>query len=259
MQLIVIQPDIVWEDRQVNFDAVERLLATDPPESGALIVLPEMFSVGFTMNVAAVAEEESGPTERFLGAVARTYDAAVIGGVVGRRADGRGANQAVALGPDGAVLARYAKLHPFSFAGEHEHYVSGEEIVLFEWGGFRVAPFVCYDLRFPEIYRVALRRGADLYVTIANWPASRVHHWETLIVARAIENQCYSVGVNRSGSDPNVAYPGRSLVIDPRGDQVAAAGPAESVIKIQLSPDEVRAYRASFPVLNDVRPDFLGA
>jgi predicted amidohydrolase len=257
MQLVLVQPNVVWEDRQANFETVERLLEADPPTRGALIVLPEMFSVGYSMNVASVGEEESGPTERFLGRLARTYDAAVVGGVVGRMPDGRGINQAVAVGPDGGVLARYAKLHPFSYAGEHDHFAPGSEIMLFEWSSMRVTPFVCYDLRFPEIYRVACRRGAELFVTIANWPSSRVHHWETLLAARAIENQCYSAGANRCGSDPNLDYPGRSMIFDPRGRTMATAGDGESLLKADVSTDDLHAYRASFRVLDDIRSDYL--
>jgi len=116
-----------------------------------------------------------------------------------------------------------------------------------------VAPFICYDLRFPELFRMAVRQGAQLYVVIANWPASRVHHWVTLLQARAIENQAYVVGVNRCGSDPKVAYAGRSLVVSPRGVILADAGGGERVLSAELDLAALQAYRAEFPVLQDMR------
>lgn len=257
MHIVLVQPDVVWEDRQANFENVRSLLEANPPGAGALVVLPEMFSVGYSMNVDEVAEGDDGPTERFLKEIARTYDAAVVGGLVGRHANGKGRNEALAIGPDGATLARYSKLHPFSYVGEHDHYEPGREIALFEWEGLQVAPFVCYDLRFPEVYRVACRRGAEVFVTIANWPSVRVHHWESLLRARAIENQAYVAGVNRCGTDPNVEYPGRSLVVDPRGETAAQAGGGEEVLSANLSAERLRSYRSTFPVLRDMRGDYL--
>src|SRR5690606_4865444 len=135
------------------------------------------------------AETTARETERFLRDLAAETGCAVLGGLVTRQADGRGLNEAVVFSPHGEELARYAKLHPFSFAGEDRHYVSGERVVTFEWGGFTVAPFICYDLRFPEAYRAAVRQGAEVLVTIANFPTPRLHHWISLSVARAIENQ----------------------------------------------------------------------
>lgn len=258
MKLVLVQPDVVWEDRDANFTKVRGLLRARPPSPRALIVLPEMFSVGYSMDVNAIGEDEVGPTEEFLHELAGMYDAAVVGGLVTRQPNRKGLNAAVAVDPDGNTLARYAKLHPFSYAGEHDHYEPGREITLFEWEGLTIAPFVCYDLRFPEIYRLACMRGAEVYLTIANWPTPRLHHWKSLLKARAIENQAYVAGVNRCGSDPNVSYAGKSLVVDPHGRVVAEAGGNEEVLAVDVSAEEVRTYRESFPVLRDLRNDLLG-
>ena len=257
LRLVLVQPDVVWEDRAANFARVRALLDAQPPPPGALVVLPEMFAVGFSMHVDAVCEGEERPTERFLAETARRYDACVLGGLVTRAPDGRGRNEAVAVTPDGRVAARYVKLHPFSYAGEDRHYAPGESVVTFAWQGFTVAPFVCYDLRFPEAYRAAAARGADLLVTIANWPTPRVHHWTTLLTARAVENQAYSAGVNRVGTDPHLAYPGRSLVVDPQGRVVADGGEARGIVAADLSAADLRDYRARFPALRDMRRDLL--
>lgn len=258
MQVVAVQPDIVWEDKSANFERVRGQLAGANIEPGALIVLPEMFATGFSMSVAGIVETEDGPTHAFLAEIARHYQATVIGGIVTRSGDGRGLNQAVAIDPDGNLLARYSKIHPFSFAGETDHYAGGDEVVTFSWQGLRVAPFVCYDLRFPEIFRHAARRGAELLVVMANWPEPRDTHWRALLPARAIENQCYLVGVNRVGSDPKVPYAGHSVILDPKGEPLATAGSQPEVISAQLDRDALVAYRQKFPALADMRVEFLG-
>lgn len=257
MQLILIQPDVNWEMPRENFAAVEHLLEGVRVSPGALIALPEMFSVGFTMNVDGVAEEEDGPTETFLRTLASRHEAYVVGGLVRRGPDGRGRNDALVAGPGGDRIARYTKLHPFSYAGETDYYAPGDEVVVFDWQGMAVAPLICYDVRFPEAYRHAVRRGAELFVTIANFPTARLRHWTSLLVARAVENQAYSVGVNRCGADPNVSYPGRSVVVDPLGRIVVEAAGREEVLVVDVDPDAVRRYRSSFPALRDMRDDLL--
>lgn len=257
MQLVLVQLDVAWEEPAKNFLTVTRLLEEVDVKPRALIILPEMFSVGFTMNIEGAAEEEGGPTERFLQDLARGYDAFVVGGLVRRGADGRGRNVAFVAEPSGEPAARYAKLHPFSYAGESEHYAPGEEIVVFDWNGLKAAPFVCYDVRFPEAYRHAVAQGAGLLVTIANFPTARIRHWTSLLVARAVENQAYSVGVNRCGSDPNVDYPGRSLVVDPQGRVLVEASGAQGALTLEIDVDAVARYRASLPFLADMRADLL--
>jgi omega-amidase len=163
----------------------------------------------------------------------------------------------VAFGPQGQELARYCKMQPFSFAGETKHYESGSGITTFKWQDFTIAPLVCYDLRFPELFRIAVRAGAQLMVVAANWPQPRESHWLALLRARAIENQCYVAGVNRAGSDPHIAYGGRSLIVSPRGETVAEAGadPQVLVTKIDLAP--LVEYRRQFPALADMRAELF--
>lgn len=257
MQIIACQLDIAWEDKRANFERVRELVRTVTVKPGALLVLPEMFATGFSMHVDAIAEPPDGPTHEFLAELARQHQAFAMGGVVTRAADGRGRNEAVVFGPDGKLLARYCKLHPFSFAGETKHYQAGEQLVEFAWGELRVAPFVCYDLRFPEIFRGAVRSGANLMVVIANWPEPRDAHWQALLPARAIENQAYVVGVNRSGTDPHVAYAGHSLILDPRGERVAAAGNAQQVLVADVELAPLVEYRRKFPALADMRAEFF--
>lgn len=250
LNLFAVQPDIVWEDKAANFHKVRALLAANPPASGSLVVLPEMFACGFSMNLAVTRQDGRREDESFLRDLARETKTTVLGGVVSAAGE-RGRNEAVAFSPDGELLARYAKIHPFSGGGEDVGHERGAEVVTFAWGGFTVAPFVCYDLRFPEIFRAAVKRGADLLVVIALWPAKRQQHWLTLLQARAIENQAWVVGVNRTGSDPQHSYAGRSVVVSPHGIIVADAGEQEGVLAASIDVEVAKAWRRDFPALRD--------
>jgi omega-amidase len=206
------------------------------------------------MNVAAIAEGDDQPSIRFIRDLARSRGIEVIGGVVTDGADGPGRNEAVGFGPDGRETVRYAKIHPFQGA-ESRNYAGGASIRTFECGGFRAAPFVCYDLRFPEVFRMAVCEGAELFLVIANWPEKRIHHWVSLLQARAIENQAYVAGVNRCGKDPYLKYPGRSMVIDPQGRVLAEADSNEQILIAELNAEAVATWRRAFPVLQDIRCD----
>jgi predicted amidohydrolase len=252
MNVIAVQHDIAWENRRENYDRVNALLKDTCVSAGSLVVLPETFAVGFTMDAAA-AEEPGGETEAFLSSLARDHEACVVGGTLTRHGGGKPRNEAVAFGPDGELLARYAKMHPFSFANETDHREPGDAVVTFEWGGMVVAPHVCYDLRFPELFRETVKLGAQVFAVIANWPAPRADHWTTLLKARAIENQAYVVGVNRCGRDAENEYAGGSAVYGPRGELLVDAGEGEGVAAAELDREELVSYRASFPALDDMR------
>ncbi len=257
MRVFCVQTDIVWEDKQANLERVRALLPGAGAEPGSLVLLPEMFASGFSMNVEATADDD-GVVQRFLGATARELGVYLMGGVVTRDAERRGLNQAIVFTPEGKEFARYSKLFPFSIGGESAHYAPGSGICAFEWRGCQVAPFICYDLRFPEAFRRATLAGAELITVIANWPTPREHHWVTLLRARAIENQAYVAAVNRTGTDPHHVYGGRSTIIDPHGNVLADAGDAEGIISAEVDVDVVRSWRRAFPVLKDVRRDLLG-
>jgi predicted amidohydrolase len=181
----------------------------------------------------------------------------VIGGVINPGADGLGRNESVAFDADGTLLARYVKQQPFSGGGESEVHEAGNKPVVFRLGEFTVAPLICYDLRFPEHFRAAMHRGADLFVEIAAWPVRRIEHWLTLLRARAIENMAFVIGVNRTGREPRYDYCGRSIVVNPHGEIIADAGADETVLTAQISHAEVAAWRAEFPALRDARRNAL--
>ena len=251
MNTHLVQIDSIWEDRPANHAKARKLIAVANPQPGSLIILPEMFSTGFSMNLPVTAEEEGGATEQFLREIAAEYQSCVIGGLVTPAAGGRGMNQALAIAPDGEILARYTKNHPFSMGGEEKVHVAGTSVSLFEWQGLKIAPLICYDLRFPELAREAVRAGAEVLIYIAAWPVKRIQHWITLLQARAIENLCYVIGVNRCGTDPQFTYSGRSLVVDPHGIIITDAAEQERVVSAQLDPKVARDWRSQFPALKD--------
>lgn len=254
MKLYCCQSDITWENKNANYSRVQKLLGATRPERGSLVLLPEMFATGFSMNVPAIHEGPRAETERFIEQLARDFGVFVIGGVVTTAPDGRGYNQALVAGPNGAALARYSKMQPFTLGGESKNYKAGDQPVFFQWEQMKVSPFICYDLRFPEVFRSAVRGGAQLFAVIANWPVARIHHWATLLQARAIENQAYVAGVNRCGTDPKFTYTGRSLIVDPHGTILADAGDGEKVISAEINEDVVTKWRNDFPALQDMRP-----
>ncbi len=247
----LVQMESCWEDKQAAFTKLRALLAAAPPTPGSLLVLPEMFATGFSTRLEATLEPVEGPTTAFLLELAATWDCAVVGGVVVPGPDGRGSNQALAVAPDGHILARYTKMHPFAFGGETAVHAPGTSAVLFEWGGLLIAPLICYDLRFPETARAAVALGAEVLLFLAAWPARRQQHWLTLLQARAIENQAYVIGVNLCGQDPQFSYPGRTLVVDPHGVIIADAGGRETVLTSRLEPAVVGDWRAQFPALTE--------
>ena len=255
MKIAALQTDIVWQDPPANFEACRPLLGAAADSGARLIVLPEMFACGFSMDTASVAEPIDGPSVAFLRTEAAALDA-WIGGSVPVRAPlaSKPQNTFVLAGP-GGELHTYAKVHPFTFQGEHEHYDAGTELVTFAIEGVRISPLVCYDLRFADEFW-QLAPDTDCYLVVANWPAARRMHWRVLLRARAIENQAFVVGVNRVGSggpDGDLAYSGDSVILDPRGEVLAEAASDGATLLADVEPSVVEAARQAFPVLRDRR------
>ncbi len=253
MKIAGIQTDIAWEDPPENFRRV-REMARDAADRGArLLVLPEMFATGFSMD-AALVSGFSRETRSFLSELAGDLGVFVLGGY-GEPADPRPANACSVFDPAGEEILHYRKIHPFSMAGEDVHYLAGDSLATVEVEGVRVTPQICYDLRFPEPFRAA-SAGTDLFCVVANWPEPRRRHWSLLLRARAIENQAYVLGVNRVGSGDGLVYTGDSALLDPMGDQVEGSEAGRpGIVLADVSADEVARIRARFGFLNDRKPD----
>jgi predicted amidohydrolase len=250
VKVAAIQHDIMWEDRDATLAHVSPLVATAATAGARLIVLPEMFAVGFSMTPERAAEPVGGPTSTWLVEQARVHDV-WIGGSIPEQGAGRPRNVFVLAAPDGTTH-RYAKVHPFTYSGEHEHYDAGDELLTVDVDGLRVSLFVCYDLRFADEFW-GRATGTDLYLVVASWPASRAHHWRALLLARAIENQAYVVGCNRVGDGDGTHYAGGSCIVDPMGQVLASEGDHEAVVLADVDAAEVEKTRARFPFLRDRR------
>jgi predicted amidohydrolase len=251
VKIAAIQHDIAFEDAVSTRAHVVPMIAEAAAASARVIVLTEMFATGFSMSPERIAEDEGGPSEQFLIEQARQNQAWLIASVAQRGGDGRYRNNALVVSPDGGV-SRYAKIHPFSYAHEDEHYAAGDKHLTVDVDGLRVTVFVCYDLRFAdEFWEKA--SGTDLYVVPANWPEARREHWRALLRARAIENQAYVVGVNRVGAAEDIAHRGDSAIIDPLGRTLAEASVGEAVLVAEVSADNVASVRRDFPFLADRR------
>lgn len=253
LRVVGLQTDIVWEDREVNLARYAPLVAKAAQGGGRLVLLPEMFAVGFSMRTDRTAEPADGPTTEWLSAHA-VANALWVGGSIPEVAAGaeRPANVFVLAGPDG-TCHRYAKRHPFSHGEEADHFVAGDGVTTVEVDGVRCSLAVCYDLRFADqFWRQA--PDTDAYLVVANWPTSRETHWRTLLTARAIENQAYVVGVNRIGAaGDGTAHSGASVILDPLGVVVAEGGAEAAAVVADLDPEVVRATRERFPFLADRR------
>ncbi len=252
MKIAAIQHDIIWEDKDANLTRLVPQIADAAAKGARLVALTEMFATGFTMSSTTLAESHDGPSTQFLREQAAAHDIWIGGSIIQRHPSVRlPYNQFVLAGPTGQVH-RYAKMHPFSFAGEHEHYTPGSQPVTVDVDGLRLTPFICYDLRFADVFweRAA---GTDCYLVVANWPAPRREHWRSLLIARAIENQAYVVGVNRVGSGGGNDYAGDSLFVDPSGATLAEAGDQEQAILVDVDSRVVARTRADFPFLADRR------
>jgi len=252
VKVAAIQHDIVWEDRDANFERLGPMIAAASATGARLVVLSEMFSTGFSMATDLIAEPADGPSVQFLLDQARRHDVWVAGSIPERPAGAeRPFNQLVLAAPDGAAH-RYAKIHPFGYGAEHEHYAAGDSFLTVDVEGVRCSFFVCYDLRFADEFW-PLAPETDCYVVPANWPRSRRSHWSALLRARAIENQAYVVGVNRVGEGGSLTYAGDSVIVDPLGDVLANAGEEECVVTADVDPAHVHALRTRFPFLADRR------
>ena len=253
MRVAAAQMDLVWHDRSANHAKARKLAEEAARQDAELLVLPEMFATGFSLDTAVTAEPPDGPTPTFLRTLARDLDMAVVGGFVLSRLEARPLNVALAVDRRGKHLALYAKTHLIALLGEDESYQPGEGPVPFDCGPIRAAAFVCYDLRFPELFR-AVVDACGLIMVIASWPAPRQLHWDLLLQARAVESQCFVVGVNRVGEGGGYAFSGGSAIIDPLGQVLARAGSDEALIVADVDPAKVTEVRASLPFLRDRKP-----
>ncbi len=250
MKIGLFQYDPVWEDKQKNRGKIMSMLETDF-RGADILVFPEMTLTGFSMKAEKFAESLHGESFTFFSEISRKYKSDVLAGIVEKNEDGY-FNSLVHI-EDGSLKACYRKIHPFTYSTEDKHYKKGEKTVLTKIKNFKTGLSICYDLRFPELYRFYGKSRAELIIVIANWPDTRIEHWRTLLKARAIENQCYVAGVNRVGSDPKLNYTGFSSLYDPMGKEILSEPGSEKILIAEISENCVEEVRTELPFLDDIR------
>ncbi|MBN9385688.1 MAG: nitrilase family protein [Chitinophagaceae bacterium] len=271
LSITLIQPDLRWEDKAANLRLFETLIG-GIGENTHLVVLPEMFSTGFSMRPEVLAERMDGPTIAWMRQMAASKKVILTGSLIIEE-KGQYFNRLIWMLPNGQY-GTYDKRHRFAYAGEHEHYTAGHKRLIASVNGWRVNLLVCYDLRFPVWSRQQLQEPLrppaagqtvphgtpgsilepefDLLVYVANWPERRSHAWKTLLQARAIENQAYVAGVNRVGNDGNNIYhSGDSMIVDPLGEILYHAADKESIFTVTLQREKLEEVRTRFPFWKD--------
>jgi omega-amidase len=250
LKIGLVQYAPVWENKAESIEKIKSLV-TNISEID-LLIFPELTLTGFTMKADKFTEDLMGASYLFFSSLAKEKNCAIMYGVIekGKR---KNFNALVHLNNQGKIISTYRKIHPFSYSKENIFYGKGKAVVITNVKGFKTGLSICYDLRFPELYRMYAKERVHMIVDIANWPVTRIEHWRTLLKARAIENQCYVIGVNRVGDDPKSHYNGFSSVFDPMGKEIVAVENEEKLIEVEIDKSCVNEIRKNLPFLNDIR------
>lgn len=250
MKIALAQLDMDFENKVFAKKRCTEMMQQAKAQHADLIVFPEMTLTGFTMQPQIYGEQkQDSETVMYFQNAAKEYHMGIVFGVIFLE-DGKAKNHSIVLDKQGQILADYAKIHPFSYGAEAKYYVGGHEIAYCEMEGMTISPFVCYDLRFPEIFQVASKKSHCMTV-IANWPKQRIAHWKILLQARAIETQSFIVGVNRSGKDATLEYSGDSMLISPTGEILAHLTEQNDLQVVEMDIEQAEQYRQKFPLKAD--------
>jgi predicted amidohydrolase len=260
MRFAAVQFDIAWENKPANHATIEWMLDAAKIEPGTFVVLPELGDTGFSFNLDHVVDDESLAWGRRLAQARGMWMQVGFAKRCQTPCSGPpGRNCAAIISPAGEVVGEYQKMHPFSYGKESQHFSGGDHLVIADCGGLHICPLICYDLRFPELWRLAAVAGAEVFTIGASWPEARQHHWRSLLMARAIENQAFVIGVNRIGRDPHLGYAGGSMIVSPMGEVIAEADSSAAALSAEIDPEAVRQWRRQFPALADLKRGLLGS
>jgi omega-amidase len=248
--------DIAFGNPSENYQNAERLIEEAMKENPDIIVFPELWTTGYDLTrLDTIADKGAVNTIDFLKKAAQKYQVHLVGGSVANQSEQGVKNTLLIINNKGQLVHSYSKLHLFKLMDEHLYLEAGEEKGLFELDNRLFGGVICYDIRFPEWIRAHTSKGAEALFVVAEWPAPRLSHWRSLLIARAIENQCFVIACNRSGHDPNNEFAGHSMIIDPWGDVIAEAGATEEILSAIIELDLVKDIRKQIPIFEDRRPD----
>ncbi|MBM7654188.1 carbon-nitrogen family hydrolase [Neobacillus cucumis] len=251
-----LQMDIAFGDPNSNYQSAEKLIKKAMENHPDIIVLPELWTTGYDLaRLDTIADMQARRTIDFLQTAAKKHKVHFVGGSVANQEEKGVKNTLLIISKDGSLRYQYDKLHLFKLMDEHLYLEAGATKGLFQLDGHLFAGVICYDIRFPEWIRAHTSEGAEALFVVAEWPTARLKHWRALLIARAIENQCYVIACNRSGSDPNNQFAGHSLIIDPWGEVLAEAGEHEEIISAEINLELVKEIRKQIPIFEDRKPN----
>lgn len=251
LKIGLVQYSPVWEEPELTIQKIDKLLDSYNLKDIDLLVFPEMSLTGFTSESQKFAEELDGVSFRYFMELSRSTKTEIFAGLI-EHYDKEIFNSLIHFDSKGLIRVRYRKIHSFSLAGENKNFSSGDTPVTTKIEKITFGLSICYDLRFPELYRYYGKSKVDVLINIANWPVDRIEHWDKLLQTRAIENLSYMIGVNRVGNDPALTYTGHSSVIDPMGNVINCSD-KEKVLITEIDLDKVKETRTKLPFLNDIK------
>ncbi|RHW43452.1 carbon-nitrogen family hydrolase [Neobacillus notoginsengisoli] len=256
MKIACVQMNVQFGDIEQNFSSVENHVKKAAAEKADTIVFPEMWNTGYALNqLDQLADENGQRARKFLKELAVTFNVNIVGGSVATKKDGSFYNTMYVANRSGEIVAEYDKAHLFKLMDEHLFMKAGQKMNMFELEGIMCGGVICYDLRFPEWIHGHVLKGAKIMFVPAQWPSKRIDHWQILLQARAIENQCFIVAVNNVGSNPNNEFNGHSMVIAPWGELLLSGQTEEGIYYVNVDLQEVDSVRNTIPVFQDRRPD----
>ncbi len=250
MKIGLVQYNPEWENKESNKNKINNLLSNSN-DNYDLLILPELTLTGFTMFSEKYGENLSGDTVSYFQNLSNEYKTNILFGLI-EDENGIHYNSLLHIDKEGNKISNYRKIHPFSYSTEDQHYKRGLNTVVTKIDDWKIGLSICYDLRFPELYRNYGKAGTELIVCIANWPDTRIEHWDALLKARAIENQCFVAGVNRVGNDPRLKYNGHSSVYSPMGENLISSVDNENIVSVEIDLEKVKDVRSKLPFLDDI-------
>ncbi|MGA9228460.1 MAG: carbon-nitrogen family hydrolase [Mesobacillus sp.] len=256
LKIACLQMDIAFGNSQKNYDTAMSLMEKASSEKPDIIVLPELWTTGYDLaNLKDQADTEAREAAAFLKYSATKHNAHIVGGSVANKTEAGIENTMLVFDQSGELAGKYSKLHLFQLMDEHLYLAAGKQKGLFSLESRKFAGLICYDIRFPEWVRAHAVEEVEAMFVVAEWPIQRLEHWRALLLARAIENQCYIIACNRAGSDPNNKFAGHSMVIGPWGDIIAEAGEEQEILTAEIDLDQVKDARSRIPIFADRRPE----
>lgn len=257
MRIACLQMNISFGQPQANYENAEKMITEACKEQLDCIILPELWTTGYDLTkLQDIADTKAQEAINFLTAAAKKHSIHIIGGSVANTTDDGILNTMIIINRDGELVHKYSKVHLFQLMDEHLYLAGGKEKGIFILDGNTYGGVICYDIRFPEWIRSHVLSGAEAIFVTAEWPLTRLEHWRTLLMARAIENQCYVIACNRAGEDPNNVFAGHSMIIDPWGEIVAEASEKEEILFGEIDLSAVKTARSKIPVFTDRKPEF---